>query len=187
MCDEVLHEEGYHNGTHFCHFCEEKYGRPAIKALTEKSVGGDNMKKQLKQLIAEATNTVIEALRVPKAPPNLGLDLDGTISQSPEYFKMLTSIWPGKIFIITYRRNFDAARNCVDSFGITYDELILVDTMDGKAAVIAEKGVDVYYDDQPEMLHNVPENVQVFLVRNGGNFDFEDRLWIMSDRTAKLI
>jgi hypothetical protein len=163
--------------------CEEKYGRPAIKALTENSVGGDNMKK----LIAEATNTVIEARRVPKFPPNLGLDLDGTISESPEYFKMLTSIWPGKIFIITYRRNFDEARNCVESFGITYDELILVDKMDGKAAVIAEKGVDVYYDDQPEMLHNVPENVQVFLVRNGGNFDFEDRLWIMSDRTAKLI
>ena len=63
----------------------------------------------------------------------------------------------------------------------------MVDSFDAKADVIAEKNVKVYFDDQPEMLKNVPEGVQVFLYRNGGNYDFDDRLWLFSNRTARLL
>jgi hypothetical protein len=31
------------------------------------------------------------------------------------------------------------------------------------------------------------EAVHVMLFRNGGNFDFDDKLWLFSDRTAKLL
>jgi hypothetical protein len=29
--------------------------------------------------------------------------------------------------------------------------------------------------------------VNVMLVRNGGNFDFDSRLWVLSNKTGKLI
>ena len=59
--------------------------------------------------------------------------------------------------------------------------------MDAKAAVIAEHGVTLYVDDQPEMLKNVPAGVSVMLFRNEGNFDFGDRKWMLSDQTGKLM
>ena len=64
---------------------------------------------------------------------------------------------------------------------------MLVRTFDAKADVIAERGVNVYVDDQPEMLKNVPPGVSVMLFRNEGNFDFTDRKWMLSDRTGKLL
>ena len=47
--------------------------------------------------------------------------------------------------------NLAKARDDLQRLGITYDELLLVDSFDGKADVIAEKQVGVYFDDQPEM------------------------------------
>ena len=128
---------------------------------------------------------------VPESPVmNLGLDLDGTITESPEYFALLKKAWKGagaKIFVISYRSDYNKAKEDVERLIGEVDEIILVDSFDAKAAVIKEKNIGVYYDDQPEMMHNIPAGVQVFLVRNGGNFDFDDQRWVMSDKTAKLI
>jgi len=93
-------------------------------------------------------------------PPRLGLDLDGTISE---------------------------ARVDLDRYGLKYEELILVDSFDGKADVIVEKKITVYFDDQPEMLKNIPAGVQVMLCRNEGNFNFDEQKWIMSRITGKLV
>ena len=100
---------------------------------------------------------------------------------------MLARIWPGNVVIISFRDDVEKAEADLKQLGIEYDELILVDSFDAKATVIANKNVGVYFDDQPEMLKNIPEGVHVLLYRNGGNFDFDDRLWSFSDRTAKLI
>ena len=89
--------------------------------------------------------------------------------------------------MITYRSDYQKAKEDVDSYGIKYEELILVDKLDGKADVITEKGITVYFDDQPEMLKNVPKGVQVVLFRNEGNFDFADQRWMMSTVTGKLV
>lgn len=35
-------------------------------------------------------------------------------------------------------------------------ELVLVNSFDEKAEVIAEKGIGIYFDDQPEMLKDIP-------------------------------
>jgi len=118
---------------------------------------------------------------------NLGLDLDGLLDEVNEFFKRLASIWPGNVVIISYRDNLAKAKDDLERLGIKYDELVLVDSFDGKAEVIAEKAIGVYFDDQPEMLKNIPEGVHVFLYRNGGNFDFGEQLWMFSDRTAKLL
>lgn len=117
----------------------------------------------------------------------LGLDLDGCITEAPKFFSAWTHSWPGNVIVITYRRDRAKAIADLDERNIRYDEVVLVDRMDAKAAVIAEHGVTMYVDDQPEMLFNVPDHVSVMLFRNEGNFDFADRRWMFSDRTGKQV
>lgn len=121
------------------------------------------------------------------AIPTLGLDLDGTITEAPKFFAAWTQSWLGRVIIITYRNDREKTIADLEHHQIRYDELVLVDRMDGKAAVIAEHGVTMYVDDQPEMLFNVPDHVSVMLFRNEGNFDFADRRWMFSDRTGKQV
>lgn len=118
---------------------------------------------------------------------NLGLDLDGCITEAPEFFSAWTHSWPGRVIVITYRRDRAKAIADLEKRDIRYDELVLVDRMDAKAAVIAEHGVTLYVDDQPEMLKNVPAGVNVMLFRNEGNFDFSDQRWMLSQETGKLV
>jgi len=140
-----------------------------------------------RDLIKEATDIVIDVMTVPTQPPRLGLDLDGTITEAPEFFKMLSEIWPNYVYVITYRSDYEKAKKDVDSYGINYEELILVDSFEKKAEVIVEKEIGVYFDDQPEMLKNITKGVQVMLVRNEGNFDFRDKRWVMSNITGKIV
>ena len=37
------------------------------------------------------------------------------------------------------------------------------------------------------MLKDISEDVDVFKIRNGGNFDFEDKLWLFSDKTGRKV
>ncbi len=117
----------------------------------------------------------------------LGLDLDGCITDAPEFFSAWTHSWPGRVIVITYRRDRAKTILDLDERNIRYDEVVLVDRMDAKAAVIAEHGVTLYVDDQPEMLKNVPAGVNVMLFRNEGNFDFADQRWMLSQETGKLV
>lgn len=117
----------------------------------------------------------------------LGIDLDGTITEAPEFFSAWTKSWPGRVVIITYRNDREKTIADLEHYEIRYDALVLVDRMDGKAAVIAEHGVTLYVDDQPEMLKNVPDQVSVMLFRNEGNFDFADQRWMLSEQTGKLV
>ena len=91
------------------------------------------MNESMKEL-ADAFVAVV----TPPEPPSLGLDLDGTISDSPEFFRLLSNIWTGKVYVITYRRDYERAKEDVDRHGIKYEEIILVDKIDGKAEVIAD-------------------------------------------------
>jgi len=119
--------------------------------------------------------------------PTLGLDLDGTITEGPKFFSAGTHSWPGRVVIITYRNDREKTMADLAQLEIRYDDLVLVDRIDGKAAVIAEYGVSMYVDDQPEMLKNVPAGVHVMLFRNEGNFDFADQRWMLSQETGKLV
>ena len=75
----------------------------------------------------------------------------------------------------------------LEELGIRFDELVLVRSFGEKAEVMVDRGVLVYVDDQPETLQDVPSTVTVMLFRNEGNFDFEDRKWMLSDRTGRFI
>lgn len=70
--------------------------------------------------------------------------------------------------------------------GIRWDELILVNSFDKKAKIIVERGVDFYFDDQPEMLKEIPQGVAVMLVRNEGNYDFNAKKWLFSKNTGRI-
>jgi len=136
-----------------------------------------------------ALNQISEALQniCTQGTPALGIDLDGTIDEAPFFFRTLAAVWPGKTIILTFRD--DRAKTVADlaRFGIRLDEVILVNSFEAKAQNTVEKGILVYFDDQPEILKHVRPPVNVFLIRNEGNFDFEDRKWMFSNRTGKLI
>jgi hypothetical protein len=119
--------------------------------------------------------------------PAIALDLDGTIDEAPEFFRLLSQSWPGKVYVITYRSDQAKAERDVAKFGIRCDEVILASRFDEKADVIAERGISVYFDDQDEMLMHIPEGVTVLKIRNGGNYDFEARKWLFSDVTGREI
>jgi hypothetical protein len=119
--------------------------------------------------------------------PSLGIDLDGCVDEAPIFFQILTSRWPGKVFVITFRDDQEKAARLLADHRIRWDEIILVHSFDEKARVIAQKGLLVYFDDQPEMLKDIPPTVSVMLVRNGGNYDFDSKKWLFSKHTGRLV
>lgn len=119
--------------------------------------------------------------------PVLGLDLDGVITDAPTFFSTWTHSWPGKVIVVTYRKDRSKAVEDLEQRGIRFDEVVLVDRFEAKAEVIKEKQITVYIDDQPEMLKHIPDGVHVMLFRNEGNYDFEDRRWILSNETGRLL
>jgi hypothetical protein len=141
--------------------------------------------EEMKRQIYAATD-VLRNL-VDQGTPPIGLDLDGCIDEAPEFFGMLSMVWPGKVFVITYRTDQARAELEVARYGIRCDEVVLVDSFAEKAKVIADRGITVYVDDQDEMLMHIPEGVTVLKIRNGGNYDFEERKWLFSETTGKQI
>ena len=139
----------------------------------------------MKQQLQAVTGILMDLMTPPV--PSLGIDLDGCVDEAPIFFQLLTNYWPGKVFVLTYRSDRTKAIADLVQFNIKYDELILVDSFDAKAQMIKEIGIQIYFDDQPEMLKNVSPDVNVMLVRNGGNFDFDDKLWMLSQQTGRLI
>jgi uncharacterized HAD superfamily protein len=116
--------------------------------------------------------------------PTLGIDLDGTITDSRLFFHVLSHKWPGRVIVVTYRDDMEATVEDLAKLYIRYDEVVLASDVD-KSAIIKEYGIDVYIDDQDEMLQNIPEEVTVLKMRNGGNFDYDDKKWLYSDKTGK--
>lgn len=135
--------------------------------------------------IRQASDVLREVVHQPQ--PTLGIDLDGCVDESPVFFNILSRVWPGDVIVITFRTDREKAVADLEKYGIRFTEVVLVKSFDAKAEVIVERGISFFIDDQPESLRNIPPNVGVMLFRNGGNFDFDDRRWMLSDRTGKII
>ncbi len=119
--------------------------------------------------------------------PSLGIDIDGCVDEAPLFFQLLTRCWPGRVIVISFRSDRPKAEACLAQYKIRYDELILVNSFAAKAEVIEREGISIFIDDQPEVLKHIPSSVNVLLFRNEGNFDFEDRRWMLSDVTGKIV
>ena len=121
------------------------------------------------------------------AVPSIGIDIDGCVDEAPIFFQILTNRWPGKIFVITCRDNREKAVQDLQKYKIQYTDLVLVNSLEAKAKIIQENGIYVFFDDQPEALKEIVPGCNVMLVRNEGNFNFEVKKWVFSDKTGIIL
>ena len=135
------------------------------------------------RLLGLRSRLVIEATLSKELP--VVLDLDGTITDYPEFFSIFSKMWPFKVYIVTYREDKVKAELDAKRYGIEYDDLICVNKLDGKAAEVKRLGAKAIFDDMDECLYNIPDDVLVLKVRNGGNF--EDGKWLYSSDTGLLL
>jgi hypothetical protein len=145
------------------------------------------MRQNFKAEVRRAADVLVQAITHPEKDVVLGLDLDGVLDENPKFFATLSQVWPGDVFIITYRDDKVAAQADLARFGIKYTDVILVNSFAEKADVIARLAIDVYVDDRPEVLMHVPEGVSVLLMRNGGNFDYAQKKWLFSNVTGRQV
>ena len=143
------------------------------------------MEEEAKRRLSEVSEAMRNVFSCPS--PSLGIDIDGCIDEAPIFFQILTSVWPGKVFVVSFRNDRAKAEADLRERDIRFDELILVDSLEAKGKVIEREGILVFFDDQPECLKHMDSMRNVMLVRNGGNFDFEDKRWMFSERTGKLV
>lgn len=144
-------------------------------------MGNEHLKDQIRQ----ASNVLRNVFHQPK--PTLGIDLDGCVDEAPGFFHILTTVWPGDVIVVTFRSDREKAIADLEKHRVRFTDVVLVNSFDQKAEVIAERQISYYIDDQPEMLKNISAKTAVMLFRNEGNFDFEDKKWMLSDQTGKLL
>lgn len=102
---------------------------------------------------------------------NIGIDLDNTITEIPEFFSTLTNSFlkaGHRIFIITYRDELDRPKTMeeLDTYGIAYDHLIMLPPNTRlqpgpwKGQIAREVDLDIMIDDAPEVIKEMPKKVK---------------------------
>jgi len=109
----------------------------------------------------------------------IGIDLDGTISEYPEFFKQFTKAMAEagcKIYIVTDREPGTEAQVKAElkNYGITYH---VIKITGDKTSYILTQNIDVLFDDVDNYFVDLPEKVAVFKVRQKYNFDFSQKRW----------
>ncbi len=122
----------------------------------------------------------------------VALDIDGTISEHPEFFAVLSAALRAAghtIVVLTFRdpARDAATRQHLAGWGVVYDELVIAPSLEAKGELCGSLGVDLFFDDQDECIAGVPESVVVCKVRNGGNFDFARRQWVSTQQLTRLL
>lgn len=127
---------------------------------------------------------------MPDKALKIGIDLDDTITYCTEFFSLMTSAMKdlAEIHIITNREQRPGCKADVekelDELSIFYD---YIEVTAKKAEHILDKAITVFFDDTDEYFLNLPESVRIFKIREPFNFDFEDNVWIYSDKTGRHI
>ena len=116
--------------------------------------------------------------------PSIGIDVDGTIDQAPEFFSTLTHSWPGDIHIITMRNDEASVIKTCQEFDIKYTHIKLVNRFEEKSVYVKEHNICMFFDDMPEVLVEVGYQNNCCLIRNEGNFDFDEKKYVMSRKTV---
>ncbi|HZY87937.1 MAG TPA: hypothetical protein VFE78_24090 [Gemmataceae bacterium] len=122
----------------------------------------------------------------------VALDIDGTISEHPEFFAMLSAALRAAghhVLVLTFRdpARDAATREQLAAWGVVFDELVIAGSLEAKGELCGAYGVDLFFEDQDECIAAVPERVVVCKVRNGGNFDFARRQWVSTGRLTRLL
>ncbi len=110
----------------------------------------------------------------------IAVDLDGTISEYPEFFKLFTKVMSQagcKIYVVTDRPTGteEQVAEQLQGYGITYD---IIKITSRKSRYILDEGIEVLFDDVDEYFLDLPPEVAVFKIRQKYNFDFAKKKWI---------
>jgi hypothetical protein len=112
----------------------------------------------------------------------IALDIDDTITRHPAFFAFLSQslIAAGHgVAIVTFRTDRESTSAELDAWGIAYTHLITAsldpDSEDGtdpwKARICKELGVDVLFDDSPEVLRHVSPSILSLMVVDQDRYD----------------
>lgn len=110
------------------------------------------------------------------------MDIDDTITRHPVFFAFLSNalIAAGhEVLILTFRIDRAGADADLRTWGVVYSELITPspdpDSWDGtdewKAQVCRERGVQVLFEDSPEVLRHVDQSVLGLMAVDMGRYD----------------
>jgi hypothetical protein len=110
----------------------------------------------------------------------IAVDLDGTISEYPEFFKLFTKAMSQagcQIYILTDRPpgTEDEVADQLRDYGITYQTIKITGH---KSRYILKQGISVLFDDVDHYFLDLPAKVAVFKIRQKYNFDFAKKKWI---------
>lgn len=117
----------------------------------------------------------------------IGLDIDGTIDENIEFFRLLTNAWPGEVHVLTHRLSADGAEDQLRRWGIRYTSLSLVPSAEAKFERMIEIGISVMFDDSDEVIQTTPSSITILKPRHADNFDFADGRWLYQSHTGKDI
>ena len=109
----------------------------------------------------------------------IAVDLDGTISEYPEFFKLFTKAMSQagcRIYILTDRPpgTEEMVAEQLQSYGITYDVMKITRE---KSDYILKEGIGVLFDDVDQYFLDLPAEVAVFKIRQKYNYDFAEKRW----------
>lgn len=111
----------------------------------------------------------------------VGLDLDGTITDFPDFFAALSHSDKFEVHVITGRAEEHRDETIAElrGYGIKYLQIHFVDAVWDKKGEICEKlGIQIMFDDMDEFINHINDSTMVFKVRNPGNWDSDNKNWI---------
>lgn len=110
----------------------------------------------------------------------IGLDIDGTITDYPKFFSILSKTEQFEVHIITGRGEEDRQSTIEElaAYNIRYDYIHFVDVdWKNKGEICKKYGIDMMFDDMDEYINNIPMSTTVFKVRNEGNWNDKSNRW----------
>ena len=114
-----------------------------------------------------------------KEPLNIAVDLDGTISEYPEFFRVFIDAVRAagcRVHVVTDRppgTEHEVAAQ-LQSYGLQCDAIKITGD---KARYILAEGITVLFDDVDSYFVDLPEKVAVFNIRQKYNFNFQTKSW----------
>ena len=117
--------------------------------------------------------------------PAIGIDIDGVITSYPDFFSRLSHVWPGDVYIITFRFNKKSSAETCDKLNIRYTDIFLANNRDDKCRIIKDNDIIAFWDDMPEAILSCDKNVATFLVRDDYNFDFNNQQFLFTQSTGR--
>lgn len=113
----------------------------------------------------------------------VGLDIDGTITRHPKFFAFLSQslMQAGhEVVVITFRQDRQSAMSDLSTWGIAYSRLetwslehTAADMLQWKANVCRQMGVELLFDDDPQVLSRVDPEVVSLMVVDHKEHDLE--------------